>query len=337
MQGLCNVSDVAHDIQMVYPERISLLLTVTAWGITLLIQFNRLGKEERSVYTIFFLIAIINVLLSMMWLHVRGTCILSSIFAFPSVWILGMMGPQRMNVIIGLWDIWHDYKCDHGISLNYPVTGVICSFIGDIYECLLQSRTYIQDDNTLDFQNAATIFLEIVERLADRGTLAKLGADKRNEISSILLRLGTNLLLGVGEDVKGPYGIVVLYAMFISMFEKVPLNGTMTAKEIMTIARGVSEMSQRGIIKFYSKRISCSCLEKIYKSFEKGSKQVRCHKCRLVKRPKELFWCTGCMTRQYCCKGCQRKDWEGGHKDCCNDVSALLTRSLIVGRNECSG
>ena len=124
--------------------------------------------------------------------------------------------------------------------------------------------------------------------------------------------------------------------MFISMFENVPPNGEMTAKEVMTIARGVAELDVRGITKFYSKRIGCTCLEKKYKSYQKAPKQVRCHKCRLIKRPKELFMCAGCMTRQYCCKDCQRNDWEGGHKDRCKDIARSMTRCLIVGRSECS-
>jgi len=170
-----------------------------------------------------------------------------------------------------------------------------------------------------------------VEHLAEDGTLAKIGSDERKELIMTLIRLGTNLLIGNEYDIARATSL----AMFILMFERVPPNGKMIAKEIMSLARGVAELDVRGITKFYSKRINCSCLTK-YKSHPKGSKLSICFECKYLNKTKSLFWCAGCMTRQYCCQGCQQKDWEGGHKDSCKDIARSMTRCLIVGRSECS-
>jgi len=274
------------------------------------------------------LVSGINAALSILFLELKGVSVIATAFVVLTVWILGVMGPERLSIITELWKVWDEYKCDHGTLKEIPASGASCSFMGDIHEFLRERKTNI----TLECE----IFLQLVERLSDNGALAKMGVDERKVISLCLLRLGTNSLLGC-DVIRGKRGFnVILYAMFILMFENVPPNGEMTAKEVMTIARGVAELDVRGITKFYSKRIGCSCLEKKYKSYHKALKQVRCHKCRLVKRPKELFWCTGCMTRQYCCKGCQRKDWERGHKVSCKDIARSMTRCLIVGSNECS-
>ena len=232
------------------------------------------------------LVSGINAAFSILFLELKGVCVIATAFVVLTVWILRVMGPERLSIIGELWNIWDEYKCDHGTLKEFPASGASGSFMGDIHEFLLESKTNIN----LEYE----IFLKWVEHLSDNGALAKIGVDERNEISLCLLRLGTNSLLEC-DVIKGR---IILYAMFISMFENVPPNGEMTAKEVMTIARGVAELDVRGITKFYSKRIGCSCLEKKYKSYHKALKQVRCHKCRLVKRPKELFMCTGCMTRQ---------------------------------------
>lgn len=115
-----------------------------------------------------------------------------------------------------------------------------------------------------------------MKRLSDDLDLKKLNNDEINRISTCLLTLGANLLLR-DEPERDVY-MATSIAMFISLFEKLyhSENGEMTSKDILSMSRGLAELGKRGIIKFYAKRIKCSCLEIKYRSVEKEPKQGMC-------------------------------------------------------------
>lgn len=89
-----------------------------------------------------------------------------------------------------------------------------------------------------------------------------------------------------------------------------------TSKKCME-ARDVIEGCERSLIRFFKKRIPCSCLDGKYADVRMLPKTSICRHCSERKEKCTMMLCTGCETVQYCSQGCQAKDWPR-HKDACS-------------------
>ena len=248
--------------------------------------------------------------------------------------------------------LWEGCECKHNplFAHTQHEPNVVRNFYGFFVErillkmCVLyissnahfytEAETFLGSVEGLHFYTEAETFLGSVEGLGKDGSL--ISSDEQNDYLDSLLRLGTNLLL---RDEKGDLKMATSMAIYISMFEKSPADGKMTAEDLMLISRSLAELGKRDIMKFYSKRAKCSCLNAKYKSLPKESKRGICCQCKQLKKPKELFLCTGCRSVQYCSKDCQRKHWNRlglgrGHKDRCQFIANSLTQTFTVSRRE---
>ena len=73
----------------------------------------------------------------------------------------------------------------------------------------------------------------------------------------------------------------------------------------------------RDLLKLYSKRITCSCLKKMYSNARKALPKVgSCGSCDKVMERSSLMVCSKCRVHQYCCKECQVAIWPK-HKIIC--------------------
>jgi len=77
---------------------------------------------------------------------------------------------------------------------------------------------------------------------------------------------------------------------------------------------------ERSLIKFYSRRISCSCLDEKLKELKSQPRRGSCEHCRQSRVAKSLMVCTGCSKVQYCSQECQVADWPS-HEQCCKRES----------------
>ena len=78
---------------------------------------------------------------------------------------------------------------------------------------------------------------------------------------------------------------------------------------------GVNVM--RDLLKLYSKRITCSCLKKMYSEARKTLPKVgSCGGCAKVMERSSLMVCSKCRVDQYCCRECQVTAWPE-HKESC--------------------
>ena len=75
--------------------------------------------------------------------------------------------------------------------------------------------------------------------------------------------------------------------------------------------------SDRNIVRFFSRRIQCSCLDELKK--QENTKEGKCSGCGKTKLWVELFDCKRCMITKYCGKKCQTKHWED-HKSNCTEI-----------------
>lgn len=75
---------------------------------------------------------------------------------------------------------------------------------------------------------------------------------------------------------------------------------------------------ERSLIKFYAKRISCSCLEKHITVVKSQPKMGLCHNRHCAKRSEvgNFMVCSRCKSVQYCSRSCQHSNWPE-HKQVC--------------------
>lgn len=76
----------------------------------------------------------------------------------------------------------------------------------------------------------------------------------------------------------------------------------------------------RDVLKFYSKRVSCSCLKAMYSEARKKmpKKMGKCShiECKVEKERVMLFVCGRCMIDQYCSRECQIAEWPKHKHNC---------------------
>lgn len=73
----------------------------------------------------------------------------------------------------------------------------------------------------------------------------------------------------------------------------------------------------RDVLKFYSKRLPCSCLKEQYKHSRRTvPKMGLCEHCRQRKERAILMTCGQCKVPQYCSRECQVAEWPDHEKDC---------------------
>ena len=75
--------------------------------------------------------------------------------------------------------------------------------------------------------------------------------------------------------------------------------------------------SKRDLLKFYRKRIACSCLKGMHLEARKTLPKLgKCYHCKLVKERAMLMVCGTCGVAQYCSRKCQMAHWPSHKCDC---------------------
>lgn len=146
----------------------------------------------------------------------------------------------------------------------------------------------------------------------------------RNSAIDILTRIGTNLLLGHNMNTDAG---AVLAACAIKVLEHynenmLDIESTVFIHDVSTKLRDLqicmhTSCQMRDVLKFYSKRLSCSCLKKMHSDARKTMpKQGFCHHCQVVKDRALLSVCSRCRISQYCSRECQVAAWPEHEATC---------------------
>ena len=146
----------------------------------------------------------------------------------------------------------------------------------------------------------------------------------RNMAIDLLLNIGANLLLGGDSQIHGDSTSTDATHIACTIVVLDHCNETMSMSEVL-FTHGVSAKSRdlsygnmRDVLKFYSKRLACSCLKKIYSEARKKLPKLgRCYNCWEAKERELLSVCSRCRVHQYCSRECQVANWSM-HKNFCD-------------------
>jgi len=210
-------------------------------------------------------------------------------------------------------NFWRRYcgksTCNHGcdviISDDHPVSNFM-----DQFWVNLDLRKYVE-------QNMRDLFVTHPQ-IWDNKSYMKIAI-------GILIRIGTNMLLGNGADISFPV-CIGQSIMFFEEYEKLcdydlVSDGRRKAMKWRDfhLSGSCNNSSRRDALKFYRKRTSCKCLKKMHLEARRTEpKMGNCMYCNKQEERVVLSVCSRCMVQQYCSKECQVADWLHHERACDN-------------------
>ena len=218
----------------------------------------------------------------------------------------------------------NDNKCDHGYGVTIPdvLDHPIFSFMQSFMEMNLEGI------------DGVYILLECNSLLDGHPEIWN-NKSHREMAMKILLRIGTNMILFNNKRSPTPY--ITFASRIIAILIKILENydEKITDMEDLPYIRSIATNPNlhahagnlRDLLKFYSKRITCSCLKKMYSDARKTlPKQGSCYNCNEVKERTLLYVCSRCRINQYCSRECQVEHWPTHQTfcDCHIDVNKQL-------------
>jgi len=146
---------------------------------------------------------------------------------------------------------------------------------------------------------------------------------------NILTRMGTNMMLQENSLFEA-----LTLAKVIVLFEHYDNGGieaVINSRQVQTKVRDLSDNNpnsgSRDGLKFYSKRISCSCLKSMHQEARRTLPKIGfCMNCKEEMKRVDLSVCSRCMVDQYCSRECQVAHWPQ-HKRFCDQIVHYSDRS----------
>ena len=203
-------------------------------------------------------------------------------------------------------------KCDHGcaiISDDHPVSSFMDDFFVNVFH-----------NGNVSFDQVVS---DSLKKLYQTHTLIWSNEDYRRLAISILLQIGTNLLLREGSsetEINWPlcfaHSIVILEHFDGSGSIYSSWNLRCSVSKRRDLQPDISN-TWRDVLKFYRKRVSCKCLKKMHLEARKNKPKIGlCWYCQKKMERVSLSVCSRCMVRQYCSRKCQVADWSKHESDC---------------------
>ena len=195
-------------------------------------------------------------------------------------------------------------QCNHGFDLmipddnNHPVTSFMDAFF---MNC-----------------NFGEGRKETVQHLTDTfgSQLAVWNNDRHRKMTrDLMLGIGANMiLLGNEANSEIVYVVVVLENYGGSGDIDSTINSRVVASKARDLSCGGSGLergsSVRDVLKFYRKRLSCSCFKKMHLDARKTHPKLgMCNNCGQTKDRSLLSVCSKCRVCQYCSGECQIAAW----------------------------
>jgi len=147
--------------------------------------------------------------------------------------------------------------------------------------------------------------------------------DTQEKLQSLLINLGTNLLLrGDKRRSINLVSVVIAFCVTIGHHEFDYWEAIDFSSHRVSL-RNMEDVLVYDCAKFLRKRIPCQCLEKIYLRERPKPRLSDCSYCKGVKGRRELYLCSGCLYHQYCNVQCQASHWSK-HKSACKEFNPRI-------------
>jgi len=219
----------------------------------------------------------------------------------------------------------HKIQCNHGKDINITSTSAcVYPFI----ESFLTSN-----------ERDVLICLESLERTQP---LVWKDTSYQKELINILTVMAANQLLFDDQFGDTPnksfthWGLRLTTAILVLENYNGGISTTIYKQNVAEMYSRLNPLggrnNNRDLLKFISKRLSCSCLRNLNKIARKTLPKLGvCSGCLQVKERSTLRMCARCRCPHYlyCSKTCQATAWSKNHKVQCEE--ALMHRSISIG------
>ena len=193
-------------------------------------------------------------------------------------------------------------QCDHGCTVEIPdsLDHPVANFMDELFA----KGDWATDDWFLCLCSNANLWSN---------------DNYRNMTTDILLIIGANLLLGSTiTNVPAVIAIASAIVFLENCNETKLMNEVIYSRGVAAKIRDIRGGNMRDVLKFYSKRTSCSCLKKVYSDARKTLPKVgKCFHCEETKERASLSVCSKCRINHYCSRECQVAHWPC-HEKCCD-------------------
>ena len=222
--------------------------------------------------------------------------------------------------------------CNHGRSAlpdeNHPVSCFIDSYFVNCGNWDMSSG-----------KNLLDLFTNHRQVLEDKSY--------RDMALQILILIGTNIMIGSKHDAEGKYKGLAYATQIIAVLEYsdggsdflLSCHNRVTASKRRDTCY-IGSSARRDLLKFFSKRISCSCLKEMHSEARKSLlKMGQCDSCGVINERASLMVCSRCRISQFCSRKCQVEGWHD-HKTLCSmfvnaHQKSTTIRAQHVQQKEC--
>ena len=212
--------------------------------------------------------------------------------------------------------------CLHGFD-PFPNDDIcskfIFAFVHEYYKCL--HNTY--KAGRKDEMAVIVCLLQMRESTQDEYSEVWNSADKIKQVISYFLHNGTMSVLDLDESARHS----AVFARFFEQWLKVKIHKSQACIDWPKVVES-GGCDERTVVKFFWRRIRCSCLDEKYDEVKSITKEGICYNqhCRIVGQSRfversKLRCCSRCRSITYCSRECQAADWPA-HKELCDEVAA---------------
>ena len=196
-------------------------------------------------------------------------------------------------------------SCNHGCVMIPPADHAVAAFMNAFFD-----GWRLPDSNFLIALNSTVKTNSIVWNDAEQRQLAM----------NLFSRMGTNMILKGVDTNKEDGGLPTMCAQAILLLEcfdsKLGFHNALDCGMVKATAIA-NAGGERDTLKFYCKRLPCSCLRERYKHVRKTlPKMGRCFQCRQRKERSSLMTCGRCKVPFFCSEECHVANWPTHRKEC---------------------